>query len=276
MEALRTLEAWDASSREERQDVVEAILQLLGPVIRFVVWERHALGDQVHDTAVFARNARRYALLPGYVGELGCDPARHHLPERLTADWREYGHPDGSFADYLGRRLTSHRRVALAPFLVETTAAPLAPRKRHSWGVEVFDAPRQPDLLTKLIGQGYRYPTVDEWEYACSGGSRAFFRWGDTWPSNAWSPIDLRGVDDWRDDTRPNAFGLLIGQDSQALEFCMEPGEYRGGDGVAASQVDSSYLAWLGFATSYRPQLKHPDAWYDPYLRRVVPLDGLL
>jgi hypothetical protein len=230
--------------------------------------------------AIFTRDMRRLTLLPGYIGELGYNPARHAMPAHLAGEWWEYRNPrDASFDDFLGRVLTPLRRVALAPFLIETTAAPLAPMHPDPGVPEVMQIERPPKhaaLLAELMGQGFRYPTVDEWEYACSGGSRALFRWGDIWPPIRRFPVRMREPDDWREDTLPNAFGLAIGLDPQELEFCMEPGELKGGDGGWSSQTNSPDLEWLGFATSTRSLPAEVDNWYDPYLRRVVPLDRVL
>jgi hypothetical protein len=280
IEAIRTLTAWDASSLEERQQVVAAILQRLEPSTRFLGWERHVLGDEAHTTALFAQGMRRLALLPGYIGELGYDPARHHIPARVEDEWMQQ--PKWlrhTFPDFLARYLTPLRSVTLAPFLIETTAAPLAMLLRQhpsGRGTIVGKGPTHGELLATIRAQGFRYPTDDEWEYACSGGSRAFFRWGDAWPPIPYASLRRRGLDDWREDTLPNAFGLLIGQDPTALEVCMELDQLRGGDGGGWSQFNCPTLEWLGFATSKR-SLESPIDGSSTYaLRRVVPLEGVV
>jgi hypothetical protein len=38
------------------------------------------------------------------------------------------------------------------------------------------------DLAAQLAAAGFRFPTSDEWEYACGGGAPTLFRWGDHAP----------------------------------------------------------------------------------------------
>jgi hypothetical protein len=85
------------------------------------------------------------------------------------------------------------------------------------------------DLAEPLRANGFRFPTSDEWEYACGGDT--LFRWGDHVPCDryptdespeeaAWRWWVLSGgkleypeggfVSDWDDHRRPNAFGLFI------------------------------------------------------------------
>ena len=35
----------------------------------------------------------------------------------------------------------------------------------------------------KISRWGFRFPTSNEWEYACAAGSRSLFRWGNDTPN---------------------------------------------------------------------------------------------
>jgi Sulfatase-modifying factor enzyme 1 len=281
LESLRTLDVWDLSEQGERERAVALLAHTLASRFHFVGWEWHALGDQEHILAVFADDALRFALLPGYEGELGYDPARHTLPQALVAEWEENRNPrDATFADYLGRVLTPLRQVTLPPCLLQMDPEPLwwlhPPDQR---GVRRLEWPKRADVLTRISAQGFRFPTSDEWEYACSGGTRALFRWSNDWPPINLTRSKQHGPDEWREDLARNAFGLTIGQDCQQLEYCVEPTIMRGGDSGAASCGDvGPFSEWLGFASSYcYPFSNRQEAdWHMPYLRRLFPLSEVL
>jgi hypothetical protein len=95
--------------------------------------------------------------------------------------------------------LSPLRTVTIQPFLLEMTARP-APqlvakvvgkyqrqdvlhRRRKiiskHWS-KCWPPEFPPSLAARLIGQsGFRFPTSDEWEYACAARSRTLFYWGN-------------------------------------------------------------------------------------------------
>lgn len=282
---LATLERWDRTTSDEKRVVASRLEQVLAPKFRFLSLETSLLGDQRHTLATFATGDLTFTLLPGYVGELGYDPARQALPADLTWEYDEFmamtgTQTDNTFADYARTALTPLRSVTLRPFLVQTRPTSLERRHQQADGRWFVDqAPPRTDLLAQIATEGFRFPTSDEWEFACSGGSRALFRWGDTWPPIDWAPNFQRQPSEWRADLMPNAFGLNIAQDPWHLEFCAEPHIVRGGDGgTSCSAGVGRYNVWLTLATSYCWQFKqriidHPRA---PLLRRVLDLSAVL
>ncbi len=53
------------------------------------------------------------------------------------------------------------------------------------------------ETLSEISQDWFRFPTSDEWDYACAAGSRTLFRWGDHAPRGAFQ------------DSRPNPLGGL-------------------------------------------------------------------
>jgi hypothetical protein len=245
--ALLTLEGWDHSTLDEKVDTATQLASMLAPQLRFERLEPYTLGDQVHTIAFFVCAGLHFALLPGYAGYLGYDSSEHQIPaagETEASAWQAY----------LAHVPTPLRRVSLRPFLLATSAELIeVPRiVGDGWQRYLGGAIRRSDVLAASTAQGYRFPTSDEWEYACSGGARTFFRWGDSWPTIRWEPRSQRGVSEWRDDLKPNAFGLLIGQDPWELEYCTEPNVLRGGDGGTACSAGAGLIEeWVTFATPY-------------------------
>jgi hypothetical protein len=122
--------------------------------------------------------------------------------------------------------------------------------------------------------KGFRFPTPDEWEYACGSGAATLFRWGDHAPCDRY-PIDIGPAGakrrrhqalsegrlpgppegfaaDWNQHRCPNAFGLLIAADPYKIELTSEVGVTRGGDGGTLICGGAGFfMAWLSLATAY-------------------------
>jgi hypothetical protein len=157
------------------------------------------------------------------------------------------------------------------------------------------------DLAERLRASGFRFPTSDEWEYACGSGEQALFRWGDHIPCDRYptdiSPPEARWrkdwvlsggkleypdegfAPDWDLHRKPNAFGLHIAADPYKSELTAEVGTTRGGDrGGTICGGMGFFVGWLTLATAYFEEhaCKHdPAEAVDPAYtvgRRVLSL----
>jgi hypothetical protein len=180
------------------------------------------------------------------------------------------------------KALTPLRSVSLPPFILEVSPTPLEKIVQQPDGTRMLlDPIERSEVVASVAKEGFGLSTSDEWEYACSRGSRTFFRRGNEWPPIRWTPATLRGADARNEDLKGNAFGLVIGQDPWSLEYCAEPGVVRGGDGGAASHSEAGlYAEWLALATSLCSPFKRDfieRLLRRPYLRRALSLpDALL
>lgn len=218
---------------------------------------------------------------------------------------------DKTLQEYVAEATLPGRRTELAPFLIETVAGELGwetigvdePEvqeilRKHGSPKQVVEVSRgnnstrvrreadgsviaerslpqtHAELAGKLRASGFRFPTSDEWEYACGGGSRTLFRWGDHVPCDRY-PTDISPEEaawrrqwvlsggaleyplegfasDWDHHRRPNAFGLFIASDPYKSELVAEVGTTRGGDGGCTICGGAGFfVGWLPLATSY-------------------------
>jgi hypothetical protein len=130
-------------------------------------------------------------------------------------------------------------------------------------------------IIADFTGQGFRLPSADEWEYACAGGSRTLFHWGDHVPCD-WYPVDppQRG---WNRHREPNGFGLSIASNPYELELLSEPGVSRGGDGGCnVCGGVGFFMGWLPLASSWKDgypyDASEPLDLGNYFVRRVLEL----
>jgi len=270
---LFELTIWDARTREEKGWLLQPLLQSLPATFVFLGIRSCALGDAGHEIAFFRyQDGAEFALLPGGHITLGYDRTTPFVPSAVQQEsWKDtMTEIPISLEDCLDLDLSPLRQVRIAPFLIEAHAPLRADL--------LADLPEETPDQTKIeqvCQGGFRLPSTDEWEYACSGGTRALFRWGNETP-----PTRCYYVQGWNLHRQPNAFGLLMNDDTYRSEIC-EGGILRGGDGgVNVHGGFGNFYSWIPLATSFFYSLQSSgefDIWLEEeHWRRVYPLNGYL
>ncbi len=228
---------------------------------------------------------------------------------RQTADEFEI---EDSIGEFIAKQTTKPRQVEFQSMLVESMAGelgwyPISPDdpgvkqlvKEHLRGgirevnshvggeqtrvrreedgsmvAERADAHTHASLSEQLAETGFRFPTSDEWEFLCGGGSKTLFRWGDhvscdqypasvdpkerewrrRWVQSGGSLEygNRESTPKWNFHLRPNAFGLCIAWDPYKNELTSDLGITRGGDGGCSICGGTGFfVAWMTLATAY-------------------------
>jgi hypothetical protein len=259
------LSIWDRLNEREAEQIAQALARCLPAPFAFDHVELHRLGRQQHHVAVFYWGDLRFSLIPGEHAWLGYDAEHPFIPDEQQ--WKSWDLATNTFgidlAEVLRQRLTPLRQVDLQPFLLQTHSERL-PQASHS------------EALTWCGRDGFRLPTSDEWEHACAAGSRTLFRWGNSNPESVW------------DRVKANAFGLRIATDSNEMEYCLDLGVMRGGDGGGRACgglgefANLLPLASAFFISLCKPVQPRPGALdldrplHGVYFRRAFPLERFL
>ena len=231
---------------------------------------RCAQGHAARWVAVFSHHTgAEFALVPGGDVTVGYDPTRTlALDAAGQSSWdasvSEFGMP--SLPDYLSEVLQPMRRVTVAPMLVEIAARAIGAAIGEPNDDD--DASAHERVVSALAADGLRLLTADEWEHACSGGTRTLWRWGDTCPVDC-EPYGQVPFEELR---HANAFGLEIAQNPYDWEYIDDPDEMRGGDGgEALCGGYGAVVAWLALASSYRWPMFDEDSYLDEgFVRRAI------
>ncbi len=303
-----TLDNWDRLTARECRACAKQLARELPQGFAFHALELHKLGDQQHRMAVYSFKETEFVLIPGGDVTLGHDAKRPWEPTPEEKESWQHTVEDYelhfSIRQYIAKITRRPKRVSLKPFLMEIAGRgmgdevflPVDEIMAEGWGELTHGK------LVKLLARtGFRFPTSDEWEYACSGGATTLFRWGDHVPCNRY-PTDISPAEEewyrewlvwdcklkyppegfgsaWDLHRRPNAFGLFIASDPYQTELVAERGTTRGGDGGSMICGGAGFFAgWMALATAYfekgacKYDPKEPIEVENTIGRRVLPL----
>jgi hypothetical protein len=122
--------------------------------------------------------------------------------------------------------------------------------------------------------QPFRLLTANEWEYACSGGAKTLFRWGDHIPGLYYPASDPKYNQINSPHLQRNAFGLRIAHSDYEPETLQEFGWEKGGDGGSLSCGGAGFfVVWLLLATAHEGDKEaYSEKARFSWGRRVLPL----
>lgn len=234
------LETWDGLSVGTQEVVGQAVGALLANEgFEFSGLEPCELGVVKRRVAVFSKGGRELSLIPGGRLALGGDKEAALKVLRDDPDVPRWLEGMGGDDIEVLIHLTPPRVVNLAPFLIEREA------RRLEEDDETVEEIAGLELLANFRRGGLRLPSGDEWEHACSAGSRALFRWGSRVEG---CPYDGAG---FRQHIAANGFGLELPWNTYDGELCND-GSVRGGDGGSAvCGGEPLAMRWLALATAY-------------------------
>ncbi len=260
------LEQWDKLTLIECEEVARNLDKQLSATFRFHKVEEHICGNQRHNVAFFEwspgyqnNGNALFALISGSTTFLGYDQAHPFIPtsEQLKS-WTEETecNYDMTLTSFLDTYMTPSRHVTIQPFLLEVMATDLSqPRIFHQeWNMWVYEGKPvfHENTLKFIQDDGFRFPSSDEWEYACATGAPTLFRWGDDTPNYSIPLLGNQKITGWDLHVRQNAFGLFIARHPYHWEFCAEADVMRGGDGGTALHAGAgTFAAWLTLASAF-------------------------
>ncbi len=282
-----SVECWERASPSKREAIAKRLEKQLPSGFYFDAIRHFQLGEHENNVAIFQTQDSTFAFVPSAAVSIGFDCDRPWVPNRDEAEsWRDTAEEYGinkTIHEYVAEVTLRKRRVELPAILIELTA------KEVGWEAIDFDEPEvqkifrkhganvtssmtsgsirirhdplgnlvaersvrvtHAELIAALLAQGFRFPTSDEWEYACGAGSQTLFRWGDHVPCDRY-PIDSSPGEAVH--LAANAFGLSIASNPYLMELVAEVGVTRGGDGGAMICGGAGFwIGWLTLATAY-------------------------
>ena len=186
-------------------------------------------------------------------------------PFLMEAEAREVGwEPIATDSPEVNAIRDQHARHLRVPYQVEVCRGRSSVRVRWSANGSIAAERTVDDLSYHAIARdfaaagGFRFPTSDEWEYACGAGAATLFRWGDHAPCDRY-PFDTGKFEpsgeydiDWDLYRRPNALGIRIAENPYHPELTADPRLVRGGDGGCMICGGAGYfVGWLTLATAW-------------------------
>lgn len=270
-----TLSNWQSLTLAEKRSQSVTVGDTINA--RFSGIEEFKCGDQQHVVAIFEKGQSQFSLIPGGAVALGFAGRKPKMSEEQQQNWLESLLDAGAIdegetiGDYLKRILSPKRSVTLRPFLIERK--PVSAEAFYEEADEDDGQSSCHDLIrASLSRQGYRLPTSDQWEWACSAGSQSIFRWGD---EPDLTERSVKNFDSSALDPKPNAFGLHININPYNCETTDQEMLLRAGDG-GMRECGCLFDSFITQASSYVEDIADSDAvaeFYETILvRRVIPI----
>ena len=288
-ENLLNLERWNALTPSECETVARKLSRHLPPPWQFTEIRLCRGRQNSHNMAFFDWNGAAFALIPGGKATLGYDrDSPLVLNDEQFEEWL-YSQKDAveliTFEKYMDKMMTPLRTVTIEPFLMEVGAKlfgivenfegvpVLKPINQSGNTYSVRQASHRHTL--EIISQdGFRFPSSNEWEYACAAGSRTLWHWGNEYPLHCYPKM----CQDWDLNLKPNAFGLNIAIYPYDWEFCAESQIMRGGDGGDSMyEKKGATMAWLSLASAFFKvePIDDTEGQLGARLRRVYSIPGM-
>lgn len=217
LELLNDREIWHRCSRALQDGAIEQAIQLLGPTFELVKQDGknatvYRCGGQEHRIATARHRPSNIELnlLPGgrfRMGPLG----REYLGEG-DSPWREV---------HLERPFLVGRTPVLQSHWDRIGGKDERAEEGDDYPIDHITWNSIQDWLLK-IGNGFRLPTEEEWEYACRGGTKSKRYWGEGMDDSHCWHFENSGERAHRVSEHEglwNAFGL-VDMLGNVLEFC--------------------------------------------------------
>ncbi|MBP2655181.1 MAG: hypothetical protein H6Q73_2750 [Firmicutes bacterium] len=133
--------------------------------------------------------------------------------ENMKLTWEEYCN---KLKEYVKENTSPLRTVDIGAMIVERDSCYIPN------DLSYHEFIKNPDKITY---PPFTIPTEDEWEYLCGGGTRTFFRWGDS--------LDIPAIYAEQENIfyNYNMHGLHIAYDPYRLELIASERYVKGGDG---------------------------------------------
>jgi hypothetical protein len=202
-----SLDCWKNVTAQEQEVIARSLAKQLPSGFQFDSIQEYRLGGQQNRVAFFQKENARFALISGGVVTIGYDSERpwQPNPDELE-DWQETAEEyriDRTIQEHIAEATLRVREVELSPFLIETKTFELGwealeiedPEvqeilRKHpthsyvevSYGDSSVRVQRKDDgsiiaecsldcthaeLAADLAISHFRFPTSDEWEFAC-------------------------------------------------------------------------------------------------------------
>jgi hypothetical protein len=250
---------WNQISPAQRTELAQELSENI-PGFQFTDIQLCELGEKKNFVAFFNWKNIEFALIPGAEVTLGYDRDNPFIPNEAQLEEWEYTREEYGceLNELLNECMTPLRKVAIKPFLIQVTATEFKQDRERN------------ELLKQITQEGFRFPTSDEWEYACSAGVRTIFRWGNDCALDCY-PIDSKCK--WDIHRQRNAFGLHIASNPYNYEFCAEANIIRGGDGGCAICGGYGFFSgWLTLASAFVEPYDESQDLFCNHVRRAYSL----